>query len=113
MNSVTSAEFFQDLLDSLKNPLLFADTGHIVRYLNKAAQNFYSGGLILVGSSLLDCHNQQSQQAMQAILERMQQGLDEELITNNEKWRIYMRAVRSSTGELIGYYERFEPPRDC
>jgi len=41
----------------------------------------------------------------------MKQGLDEELITDNKKYRIYMRAVRSETGTLIGYYERYEPPR--
>ena len=80
-------------------------------YLNKAAESFYAGGRSLIGSSLLDCHNEQSCQQMIEILERMKQGLDEELITDNKKYRIYMRAVRSETGTLIGYYERYEPPR--
>ncbi|MCW8860451.1 MAG: PAS domain-containing protein [Deltaproteobacteria bacterium] len=106
-----SAEFLADLLNSLKNPLLVADTDHKVLYLNRAAEDFYTGGSNLLGSSLLACHNQQSQQQMRDILERMQEGLDEEIITDNEKWRIYMRAMRSATGELVGYYERYEPPR--
>jgi nitrogen-specific signal transduction histidine kinase len=103
--------FFRDLLDSFKNPVLFADTGHIVRYANKAAERFYPDGDQLLGRSLFDCHNQQSQQQMRDILQQMEQGLDEVLITDNEKRRIYMRAVRDQAGLLLGYYERFEPPR--
>ena len=109
--SPLSADFLADLLSSLKNPLLVADTNHKVLYLNKAAEAFYSGGKGLIGSSVLACHNPQSQQQMLDILERMKNGLDEELITDNHKFRIYMRAMRSATGELIGYYERYEPPR--
>ena len=41
----------------------------------------------------------------------MQQGLEERLITDSEKYRIYMLAVRDENGQLIGYYERYEPPR--
>ncbi len=111
MNAENNLEFFHDLLDSLKNPLLFADTGHVVRYLNKAAAAFYPDGNELLGRSLLDCHNPESQRSMRKILAQMEQGLEEELITDNAKRRIYMRAVRSSTGALLGYYERFEPPR--
>lgn len=102
--------FFHDLLDSLKNPILVADTRHRVVYLNRAAVDFYSGGTGLLGSCLLDCHNEQSRQQMRDVLRRMEQGLDEELITDNKKWRIFMRAVRSACGELLGYYERYEPP---
>lgn len=103
--------FFYDLLDSFKNPVLFADTGHVVRYANRAAEQFYPDGDQLIGRSLFACHNQQSQQQMIGILRQMEVGLDETLITDNEKRRIYMRAVRSRDGSLLGYYERFEPPR--
>ncbi len=34
------------------------------------------------------------------------------MITDDEKHRIYMRAVRNEQGELLGYYERYEPPRE-
>lgn len=110
MNTI-SFEMALDLLDSLKNPTLVADLNHRVIYLNKAAEAFYSGGGALLGSSLLDCHNEQSCQQMIEIVKRMEQGVDEELITDNKKYRIYMRAVRSKSGALIGYYERYEPPR--
>lgn len=103
--------FFRELLDSFKSPVLFADTEHVVRYANKAAEQFYPDGDQLIGRSLLACHNQKSQLQMSAILQQMEAGLDEVLITDNEKHRIYMRAVRSKAGRVLGYYERFEPPR--
>ncbi len=40
----------------------------------------------------------------------MRAGEDERLITDNEKQRIFMRAVRDPNGTLLGYYERYEPP---
>lgn len=99
------------ILDSLKDPLLFADTEHITRYMNQAAITHYKEGEALIGRSLLDCHNAQSQQTMIEVLAAMQdEGLDEQLITDNEKHRIYMRAVRAADGRLLGYYERYEPP---
>jgi PAS domain-containing protein len=100
------------ILDSLKDPILFADTGHVTRYMNKAAVVHYEEGKSLIGRSLLDCHNEQSRQMMVDILAAMQnEGLEERLITDNEKHRIYMRAVRDAQGNVLGYYERYEPPR--
>jgi len=98
------------LLDSLTVPVLFADTEHIICFLNKAAADQYEKGFDLVGMSLLDCHNAESREIMQDILTEMRQGLSEKLITDNEKHRIYMRAVRDKEGKLLGYFERYESP---
>ena len=100
------------LLESLKEPVVFADTDHTILYMNKAAIERYSdrGGAGLVGRSLLECHNEQSQQMILEVLTAMKDGEEERLITDNEKQRAYMRAVRSPNGQLLGYYERFEPP---
>jgi len=98
------AELMAALLDSLKDPLLFADTEHKIRYMNKAAVAYYSEGESLLNTSLLDCHNEQE------ILAAMHQGVDERLITDNEKHRIYMRVVRGANSQVLGYYERYEPP---
>jgi nitrogen-specific signal transduction histidine kinase len=100
------------ILNSLKNPVLVGDLNHTVIYMNRAAELHYSDGLALMGSSLLDCHNEASQQMMIGILAAMHDGLEEQLITDNEKYRIYMRAVRDSEGNLLGYYERYEPPKE-
>lgn len=103
--------FYESLLNSVIDPILVADTKHIVQYMNKAAINHYEEGESLIGSNLLLCHNEESQKMMIDILEEMQNGLDEKLITDNEKHRIFMRAVRDENGELIGYFERYEPPQ--
>jgi PAS domain-containing protein len=106
------ASFLAAILDSLKDPVLVADTEHVTRYMNKAAMAYYEEGAALLGRSLLDCHNDLSQQTMIDILAAMQaDGLEEQLITDNEKHRIYMRAVRGGDGQVLGYYERYEPPR--
>ncbi len=103
-------EFYEALLNSMKNPVLVADTDHIVQYMNKPAINHYEEGEDLLGSNLLLCHNEESQKMMVEILAEMHNGLDERLITDNEKYRIYMRSVRDKNGKLIGYFERYEPP---
>ena len=104
------ADLLAALLDSLKDPILFADTGHVTRYMNNAAMAYYEEGESLIGRSLLDCHNERSQQMMIDILAAMYDGEEERLITDDEKHRIYMRAVRDAGGCLLGYYERYEPP---
>ena len=104
------ASLMAAILDSLKDPILFADTEHVTRYMNKAAIAHYEEGDELIGCSLLDCHNERSQQMMIEILAEMHMGLDERLITDNEKYRIFMRVVRDTDDRVLGYYERYEPP---
>jgi DUF438 domain-containing protein len=108
---MAAAELLGAILDSIKDPILFADTGHTTRYMNKAAIAHYSQGAALIGRSLFDCHNERSQAIMLEVLAALAAGEEERLITDNEKHRIYMRAVRDGAGHLLGYYERYEPPR--
>jgi PAS domain-containing protein len=95
------------ILDSLLDPILVADTDHITRYMNRAAIDFYDGGADLIGRSLLDCHNEQSQREMIEILAAMREGEQERLITVKEDRCVYMRAVRDADNNLLGYYERY------
>ena len=112
MNNFNDVEFFHNLLDSFKAPVLVADTEHVIRYLNRAAKQTFDDGDKLIGRSLFDCHKGQSVIRIKEIVQRMKsEGLQELLIGDSEKQRIYMRAVRNPAGELIGYYERYEPPR--
>ena len=97
------------LLDSLKDPLLFADTQHVIRYMNKTAIAHFDDGAALLGRSLLDCHNENSRRKIIEISAAMQVGEDERLISEDDQQRIYMRAVRDADGKLLGYYERYEP----
>jgi PAS domain-containing protein len=104
------ARFLAAILDSLKDPVLVANTEHEIAYMNRAAIAHFDDGEALLGTSLLDCHDERSCAIIVEILAAMHEGLDERLITDNEKHRIYMRAVRDEDGKVIGYYERYEPP---
>jgi len=108
---VHDAAFLSALLDSLKDPFLFADTHHVIRYMNRAAVSHYDGGTALLGTSVLGCHDEESRRLIHEVFAAMEKGEEERIITDNEKWRIYMRAVRDAKGRLLGYYERYEPPR--
>jgi len=106
---MADATLLSAILDSLRAPLLVADTDHIIRYMNKAAIAFYKGGEALLGRSLLECHNEQSQQMIREVLVALEAGEEERLISTDEKRRVYMRAVRDTDGRVLGYYERYDP----
>lgn len=110
MNPALPDDILSTLLNNLKDPYVFVDTEHIIRYMNSTAVSRYKNGDSLVGKSIFSCHNSVSRDIMLEIFEMMKSGLNEKIITDNEKNRIYMRAVRDGNGNLIGYYERFEPP---
>ena len=99
-----------DILNSFKDPLVFVDTQHIIRYMNTAAIQHYNEGANLLNRSVFTCHNNQSKEMIRSVFSAFQAGEVERLITDDEKHRIYMRAVRDEGGQLIGYYERYEPP---
>ncbi|UCF79581.1 MAG: PAS domain-containing protein [Candidatus Eiseniibacteriota bacterium] len=104
----TDTELFAALLDSLKDPFLFADTGHTIRYMNSAAVSHYKEGVALIGRSLLDCHNARSSGIIKETLRALEAGEDERLISENETQLIFMRAVRGRDRRLLGYYERYQ-----
>jgi ribosomal protein S12 methylthiotransferase accessory factor len=100
------------IVESLKAPVLVADIDHVIRYMNRAAIEHYSEGEALIGRSLLDCHDEESRRVIRRVLPALQAGEDERLITDDEKWRIWMRAIRDPSGRVIGYYERYGLPQN-
>ncbi len=97
------------ILDSLVEPVLVGDAEHKVIYMNAAAASHYTGGESLMGTSLLDCHNENSQKVMIEVLAALQAGEEERIILDRPDKRIYMRAIRDESGKLVGYYERYAP----
>ncbi len=108
---VADLALLEAFLDSLHAPFLFVDTEHVIRRMNRAAIAYYKEGESLIGRSILDCHNERSRRVIREVFAAMQAGEEERLITDNRRHRIFMRAVRDRAGCLIGYYERYEPPR--
>jgi DUF438 domain-containing protein len=103
-------QLLENLMDSLKDPFLFVDTEHVIRYMNRTAIDHYKDGPAEIDRSIFDCHNEKSKQIIIDVFESFKNGVEEKIITDNEKYRIFMRAVRDQEGKLIGYYERYEPP---
>lgn len=100
------------ILDALPFPVVFVDTGHIIRFLNKRAKFHYyqeRGYKDLVGSSIFVCHNEKSKERILGIVEKLKNHGREAFLAINEKnERIYVTPVRNDEGEFIGYFERFE-----
>ena len=65
-----------------------------------------------MGTSLLDCHNERSNEMIKRIAEWFGKSRENNLVYtfHNEKENkdVYMAALRDDNGELIGYYEKHE-----
>jgi DUF438 domain-containing protein len=99
------------ILDDLPEQMVFVDTAHIIRYMNRKAAEHYKkrGGYGLVGQSIMDCHNENSCRIIREVFARMRdEGVDEEKIYERPGKVVYMRAVRDGDGKLLGYYERYQ-----
>lgn len=100
------------ILDSLPHPVIFVDTDHIIRYMNKEAKYRYyeqRGYRELIGKSLFNCHNEKSAEMIRQAVERLKNHGKESFIgLSDRNERIYLNPVRDENGELLGYFERFE-----
>jgi PAS domain S-box-containing protein len=105
-------DIYEALLDTVHSPIVFVDNDHIIRYLNKPAEERYygkQGYSDLIGKSLFDCHNNASEKLTKQIHTRLMAGEDEVFLkVSDDNKRITVVAVRDHSGNLIGYYERFE-----
>ena len=109
---MTREEMFAYILDSVPYRVVFVDTDHIIRYMNKEAKHHYydvRGYRDLVGKSIFECHNEKSKEALIAAVEKLKNHGNEIYlgvsVTNERK---YINPVRDENGNLIGYFERFE-----
>ena len=106
-------ELLESLIDSIGQPVVFVDTDHVVRYVSRTAETHYDMSTDeLVGKSIFHCHNPESCRVIREVFSALQDGEEERLITDNDRHRIWMRAVRAPDGALLGYFERYERPGD-
>ena len=105
-------EMFEAILDSIPYRIVFVDTDHIIRYLNKEARHHYynvRGYDELVGKSIFECHSEKSKEMLIAAVEKLRNhGNEIYLGVSVYNERKYINPVRNEKGELIGYFERFE-----
>lgn len=106
--------YFKSVVDSDIMPVVICNTSHEIIYMNPAAVKRYAkrGGASLIGSSLLDCHNDVSNKKIIEVLEWFGSSAENNRIftfhNSKENKDVYMIALRDTSGELIGYYEKHE-----
>lgn len=105
---------FKSVLEQDRSAVVLCDLQHTIVYMNPAAMERYAkrGGAALVGKSLLDCHNPQSNAMIQKVVDWFQADKSHNIIytyrNDQENKDVYMVALRDDGGTLIGYYEKHE-----
>lgn len=107
-------EIFKSVLEQDRCPVVICDLDHIIIYMNPTAVKRYEkyGGELLVGQSLLNCHNAKSRELIEKVLAWFAESRKNNMIftsrNDRENKDVYMVALRDGKGELIGYYEKHE-----
>lgn len=105
---------FKSIIDSDIAPIVICDLSHTIIYMNPTAVERYAkrGGERLIGSSLLDCHNEDSNEKIKTVIDWFEQSADNNRIftfhNDKEDKDVYMIALRDDDRRLIGYYEKHE-----
>lgn len=105
--------FFKSIVDQDRCAVVICNLEHEIIYMNPAAVESYAkrGGDKLIGQSLLNCHNVQSNEKIKQVIEWFTSSPEHNLVYtfHNEKQNkdVYMVALRDE-GKLIGYYEKHE-----
>lgn len=105
---------FKSVLEQDRSAIVLCDLQHTIVYMNPAAVARYAnrGGAALVGKSLLDCHNAESNAIIEKVVAWFAADKSHNLIYTyrnvKENKDVYMVALRDGDGALIGYYEKHE-----
>lgn len=108
------SKYFKSIVEQDRCAVVICNTKHEIIYMNPAAIARYgkSGGEKLIGSSLLNCHNEKSNEIIKKTVEWFKKSTDNNIVYTyrNEKENkdVYMVALRDDDGTLIGYYEKHE-----
>ena len=105
---------FKSMIDQDNSAVVICDTTHTIVYMNPAACARYAkrGGAALVGKSLLDCHNGESNALIVRVLDWFRADPAHNSVhtfyNEQENKDVYMIALRDDTqdSKLIGYYEK-------
>lgn len=108
------SKYFKSIVEQDRCAVVICNPNHEIIYMNPAAIARYgkSGGEKLIGSSLLNCHNEKSNEMIKKTVEWFKKSTDNNIVYTyrNEKENkdVYMVALRDDDGTLIGYYEKHE-----
>lgn len=108
------SQYFKSIIEQERSAVVICNSEHKIIYMNPAAITRYgkSGGRKLIGTSLLNCHNEKSNEMIKKTVEWFKKSADNNIVYTyrNEKENkdVYMVALRDDDGTLIGYYEKHE-----
>lgn len=106
--------FLKSMADADRSEIVICNLKHEIIYMNPAAAERYAGygGACLLGTSLLNCHNEDSCQKIIRVISYFKERPESDIVYTFHKEResedVYMVALRNGEGELIGYYEKHE-----
>ena len=110
MNKEVLSIYFKSIIDSDSAPIVICDSEHTVIYMNPSAVKRY--GTDITEKSIKGCHNDRSNQKIDQIVDWFSKDTGNNIIytsrNDKENKDVYMVALRSEKGELIGYYEKHE-----
>jgi DUF438 domain-containing protein len=112
--SMELSQFFKSIVDQDTSMIVICNLKHEMIYMNAAAEaKFHNrGGQALIGKSLFDCHNPNSVEKIQKVVDWFAESKEHNImyIKHNDKENRdqYMVALRDEDGTLIGYYEKHD-----
>ena len=108
------SKYMKSIIDMDRAAVVICNLDHQIIYMNPAAVKNYKkyGGEMLVGKSLLDCHNKQSKAIIEKVVAWFEESAENNMIytycNKKENKDVYMVALRDEDKNLIGYYEKHE-----
>lgn len=108
------SNYFKSIVEQDRCAVVICNLKHEIIYMNPAAIARYgkSGGEKLIGTSLLNCHNEKSNEMIEKTVEWFKKSTDNNIVytyrNTKENKDVYMVALRDDSGTLIGYYEKHE-----
>ncbi|NLL79950.1 MAG: PAS domain-containing protein [Clostridiales bacterium] len=106
--------YFKSIIDQDRASVVICNLDHEIIYMNPAAISSYEkrGGSALIGKSLLDCHNADSNEKIKQVLAWFEKSGENNLVyiyyNEAQNKDVYMVALRDEEDKLIGYYEKHE-----
>ena len=103
-------DLFKSIIETDRAAVVVCDVNHTIVYMNNVAKKTYRKDL--TGCSLLNCHNEKSNEIIIKIVDWFKKSVENNMIYTYKNVKqnkdVYMVALRDDGGNLIGYYEKHE-----
>ena len=112
MENDSLAPYFKSIVEQDRCAVVICNLRHEIIYMNKSARERYKKHGELVGKSIFDCHNAESNAKIREVVEWFAKSPDNNFVftyrNDRENKDVYMVALRGENDELLGYYEKHE-----